>query len=235
LVLDDGGIGIGLLKIEVGATESDGAMLEAWIDDVIEDLLGGHCGDIHWAMIGRKDICNIGAVSHVDQCLGKFDVVHQLEDSCTNMPWAKQIGKVETEADAHVSNVLLAAIGHQSVDDGKKYCRIAGNGGVIDDCPGTIVERWDLEVGRIKPAFLIDLGEVVDEAIHCGHAIELQFQSVKKDANVNVECAECALVNLICMGAHDNGRGGMELGIQVDLVAPHRDRDKLLRDKPHDT
>ncbi len=57
------------------------------------------------------------------------------------MPWAEQVGEVETELDAHVANVLLAAIGHQSVDDGKKYCRIAGDGGVIDDCPGTIVEQ----------------------------------------------------------------------------------------------
>ncbi len=116
MVLDDGGIGIGLLKIEVGTAESDGAMLEAWIDDVVEDLLGSHCDDIRWAMIGCKDICDIGTVSHVDQCLGKLDVVHQLEDSCGNVPWAEQVSEVKTELDAHVANVLLAAIDHQSID-----------------------------------------------------------------------------------------------------------------------
>ncbi len=92
-----------------------------------------------------------------------------------------------------------------------------------------------MEVGRIKPAFLIDLGEVVDEAIDCGHAIELRSQSIEKDANDDVECTECALADLIGMGAHNDGCGGMELGIQVDLVAPHRDREELLRDEPYDT
>jgi hypothetical protein len=57
----------------------------------------------------------------------------------------------------------------------------------------------------------------------------------EKDANVDVERAKRTLADLIGMGAHDNGRGGMELGIQVDLVAPHRDWDELLRDKPHNT
>ncbi len=76
---------------------------------------------------------------------------------------------------------------------------------------------------------------LVDEAIDCGHAIELRPQSVKKDANVDVEHAEHALAHLIGMGAHNDGCGGMELGIQVDFVAPHRDRDELLRNKPHGT
>jgi hypothetical protein len=57
------------------------------------------------------------------------------------VPRAEQVSKVKTELDVHIANVLLAAIGHLSIDDGKKYCRIAGDGGVIDDCPGTIVER----------------------------------------------------------------------------------------------
>ncbi len=92
-----------------------------------------------------------------------------------------------------------------------------------------------MEVGRIEPAFLIVLGEAIDEAIDYGDAIELRSQSVEKDANVDVERAERALADLIGMGAHNNRRSGMELGIQVDLVAPHRDRDKLLRDEPHDT
>ena len=92
-----------------------------------------------------------------------------------------------------------------------------------------------MEVGRVKPAFIIDLGEVIDEAIDCGHAIELQSQSIKKDANVDVERSKRTLADLIGMGMHNDGCGVMELGIQVDLVAPHRDWDKLLRDKPHDT
>ncbi len=60
-----------------------------------------------------------------------------------------------------------------------------------------------MEVGWVKPAFLIDLGEVIDEAIDCGHAVELQSQSVKKDANVNVEGGQRALADLIGMGTRD--------------------------------
>ncbi len=60
-----------------------------------------------------------------------------------------------------------------------------------------------MEVGRVKPAFLIDLGEVIDEAIDCGHVDELQSQSVEKDVNVVVEGSQHALADLIGMGARD--------------------------------
>ena len=56
------------------------------------------------------------------------------------MPWAEQVGEVETELDAHVTNVPLATIGQHSIDDGKKYGRIAGNGCVIDERARTIGE-----------------------------------------------------------------------------------------------
>ncbi len=141
LVLDGGGIGISLLKIEVSTTERDGAMLEAWVDDLVCNLLGGHCGDVHRTMISPKDICGTGAIGHIGRCLGKFGVIHRLEDSCPDVPWAEQGGKVETKLDTHVTNVPLAAIGQHSIDDGKKYGRIAGNGCVIDERAGAIVER----------------------------------------------------------------------------------------------
>jgi hypothetical protein len=140
LVLDGGGIGISLLKIEVSAAERDGATLEAWVDDLVCNLLGGHCSDVCRTMISCKDICGTGAVGHIGRCLWNFDVIHRLEDSCANVHWAKQGSEVETELNAHVMNVLLAAIGQHSVDDGEKYGRIAGNGCVIDERAGTIVE-----------------------------------------------------------------------------------------------
>ncbi len=64
-----------LLKVEVGAAEGDRPTLEAWVNDVNENLLGSHQCDVRWAMIGHQNICCSRAVGHIDQRLGQFDVI----------------------------------------------------------------------------------------------------------------------------------------------------------------
>ena len=51
LILDCGGVDVGLLKVEVSTAESNGATLEAGADDGFGYLMGRHCCDVRGAVI----------------------------------------------------------------------------------------------------------------------------------------------------------------------------------------
>jgi hypothetical protein len=68
----------------------------------------------------------------------------------------------------------------RAVDDGEKDSGIAGNGRCVDLQAGAVVEREDLEVGWVIPAFLVDLRVIVHKTIDRGHAIELRAQRVEE-------------------------------------------------------
>ncbi len=59
------------------------------------------------------------------------------------------------------------------------------------------------------------MGEVVDEAINCGHAVELRPKGIKDDADVNVKGSQRSLADLEGMGAlHDRCARG-HLGVEA--------------------
>ncbi len=78
-----------------------------------------------------------------------------------------------------------------------------------------------MEVGRVIPAFLVNLHVVIHEAVDCGHAIELRAESVKEYANVDVEGGKRALADLEGVRALDDRCAGADLGVKIDIIAPH--------------
>ena len=77
-----------------------------------------------------------------------------------------------------------------------------------------------MEVGRILPAFLVDLRVIVHEAVDGGHAIELRAESIKEETNVDVEGGECALADLEGVRTLDDGCTWAELRIKIDVIMP---------------
>ena len=59
------------------------------------------------------------------------------------------------------------------------------------------------------------MGEVIDKAIDCGHAVELQPKDIEEDADVNIKEGQHALADLEGIGAlhHRCTRG--QLGVEV--------------------